>query len=153
MIAEPKAHIHLLSVVGHDRIDMVSATLGTAGQTFAPISDPWLQADFDGPSAMQVRQRYLEIAGEELTLQGYWVTESVAAGNVVDCIVDEARDGVFDIIAMATHGRTGFGRLVLGSVTQGVLSKAPCSVLVLPPQQPVEAVEEPSVKLPHHTTV
>jgi len=151
-IADPKAHIHLLSVVGHDRVDIVSATLGTAGQTFAPISDPWLQADFDGPSALQVRQRYLEIAGEPLTLLGYWVTETVVAGNVVDSIVNEARDGAFDIIAMATHGRTGLGRLVLGSVTQGVLAKAPCSVLVLPPLQMLETADADMV-LPKHTTV
>jgi nucleotide-binding universal stress UspA family protein len=151
-IADPKAHIHLLSIVGHDRVDVVSATLGTAGQTFAPISDPWLQADFDGPSALIVRQRYLETAGEALTLMGYWVTETVLTGNVVDSIVNEARDGAFDIIAMATHGRTGIGRLVLGSVTQGVLAKAPCSVLVLPPMV-LETAEAAGMTLPKHTTV
>jgi nucleotide-binding universal stress UspA family protein len=94
----------------------------------------------------------LETAGEALTLMGYWVTETVLTGNVVDSIVNEARDGAFDIIAMATHGRTGIGRLVLGSVTQGVLAKAPCSVLVLPPMV-LETAEAAGMTLPKHTTV
>ena len=151
-IAEPKAHIHLLSVIGHDRGEIVSASLTTAGQAFAPVSDPWMQESFDGPDASMVRQRYLETAGEPLTLMGYWVTEAVVSGNVVDDIVNEARDGGFDVIAMATHGRTGLGRLVLGSVTQGVLAKAPCTVLVLPPHELVEGVSDPLLKLPHRTT-
>ena len=152
-IAEPKAHIHLLSVIGHDREDMVAASLIGAGQAFAPVSDPYMQGAFDGPDASMVRQRYLETAGEALTLLGYWVTESVVSGNVVDDIVNEARNGAFDVIAMATHGRTGLGRLVLGSVTQGVLDKAPCSVLVMPPQLLVETGIDLALKLPHHTTV
>lgn len=37
-----------------------------------------------------------------------------------------------DLIVMGTHGRSGFERLVLGSVTETVLRKASCSVLTVP---------------------
>ena len=37
-----------------------------------------------------------------------------------------------DVIVMGTHGRSGFERLVLGSVTETVLRRAPCSVLTIP---------------------
>ena len=37
-----------------------------------------------------------------------------------------------DLIVMGTHGRSGFERLVLGSVTETVLRRAPCSVLTIP---------------------
>jgi nucleotide-binding universal stress UspA family protein len=37
-----------------------------------------------------------------------------------------------DLLVMGSHGRTGFDRLMLGSVTEKVLRKAPCPVLVLP---------------------
>ena len=37
---------------------------------------------------------------------------------------------------MGTHGRTGFDRLLLGSVTEQVLRKAPCPVLTVPPHAP-----------------
>lgn len=37
-----------------------------------------------------------------------------------------------DLIVMGTHGRSGFERLVLGSVSETVLRNAPCSVLTIP---------------------
>lgn len=36
-----------------------------------------------------------------------------------------------DIVVIPTHGRTGFSRLLLGSVTERVIRLAPCSVLVV----------------------
>lgn len=38
-----------------------------------------------------------------------------------------------DLVVMGTHGRSGFERLVLGSVTERVLPMAPCPVLAIPP--------------------
>ena len=41
-----------------------------------------------------------------------------------------------DLIVMGTHGRRGFKRLLLGSVTEAVLREAPCPVLTVPPHAP-----------------
>jgi nucleotide-binding universal stress UspA family protein len=55
-----------------------------------------------------------------------------------------------DLIVMGTHGRTGLGRLLLGSVAEHVLRKAPCPVLTvkrpIPARAPTEAhaTEEPA---------
>lgn len=40
-----------------------------------------------------------------------------------------------------THGRTGLGHVLLGSVTERVLRKAPCPVLVVRAKEPVEAAK------------
>ena len=37
-----------------------------------------------------------------------------------------------DLVVMGTHGRSGFERLVLGSVTERVLRKSACPVLTVP---------------------
>jgi nucleotide-binding universal stress UspA family protein len=66
-------------------------------------------------------------------------TASVAEGNVVSWIVRRASDLPADLIVMGTHGRSGFERLLLGSVTERVLMKAPCPVLTVPPQAPTAA--------------
>lgn len=40
-------------------------------------------------------------------------------------------DGEIDLVVMGTHGRTGFRRLLLGSVAEKVVRLAPCSVMVV----------------------
>lgn len=46
-------------------------------------------------------------------------------------IVDRAKAS--DLVVMGTHGRSGFNRLLLGSVTEKVLRVVPCPVLTVPP--------------------
>ena len=48
-------------------------------------------------------------------------------------IVEYARSLPADLIVLGTHGRGGFERLLLGSVTEKVLRRAPCPVITVPP--------------------
>jgi len=58
---------------------------------------------------------------------------AVREGPVVPMILEEARAIGADLIVMGTHGRSGFDRLILGSVTERVLRKAGCAVMTVPP--------------------
>jgi len=55
----------------------------------------------------------------------------LVVGNPVNEIVLEAKEGAADLIVMGTRGRTGLNRLLMGSVAEGVLRKAPCPVLTV----------------------
>ena len=55
------------------------------------------------------------------------------AGDVPRAIVDFAHKAKADFIAMATHGRTGLRRLLLGSVTEQVVRHAHVPVVLYPP--------------------
>ena len=69
---------------------------------------------------------------------------SVAEGRLPRCqivlregaaaaeILHQAEEARADLIVLGTHGRTGFERWMLGSVTAKVLRKAPCPVLTVP---------------------
>ncbi|HXI36431.1 MAG TPA: universal stress protein, partial [Burkholderiales bacterium] len=57
------------------------------------------------------------------------------APSVALAIVDEAAQLGCDLIALSSHGRSGFRRLVLGSVTEAVLRRARMPVLVFPRQE------------------
>jgi nucleotide-binding universal stress UspA family protein len=46
-------------------------------------------------------------------------------------IAQAARSKKADMVVMGTHGRTGFAKLVLGSVASRVLTVAPCPVLTV----------------------
>ena len=61
------------------------------------------------------------------------------AGEAVATIVDRAVAIPADLIVMGTHGRSGFDRLLLGSVTEKVLRKTPCPILTVPPHAPAGA--------------
>jgi nucleotide-binding universal stress UspA family protein len=52
-------------------------------------------------------------------------------GDPAAGIVEKARELPCDVIVMGTHGRTGVGRLLLGSVAEVVLRRAPCPVLTV----------------------
>jgi nucleotide-binding universal stress UspA family protein len=67
-----------------------------------------------------------------------------AGGPAVDVVVREGTDakaGIIEeavacgasLIVMGTHGRSGLDHVLLGSVAEKVLHKAPCPILVVPP--------------------
>jgi CRP/FNR family cyclic AMP-dependent transcriptional regulator len=65
------------------------------------------------------------------------VTCDIVTGNAAEQIVEAARVQAIDLIVMATHGRTALKHLFLGSVAEGVIRHAPCSVLVVRAAAPV----------------
>ena len=54
----------------------------------------------------------------------------LAMGDPAGEIVRIAGDEKVDSIVLGTHGRTGLSRLLMGSVAEGVVRRAPCPVLV-----------------------
>jgi nucleotide-binding universal stress UspA family protein len=56
---------------------------------------------------------------------------AVHEGVAADSILSFAQARNADLIVMGTHGRRGFDRLVLGSVTDRVMRTAPCPVLAI----------------------
>lgn len=57
--------------------------------------------------------------------------EFVAVGKPAAEIVKTAREWPADLIVTGSHGRHGLGRVLLGSVAEGAIRHAPCSVLVV----------------------
>jgi len=68
----------------------------------------------------------------------------VQTGVAADSILSLAQLQKADVIVMGTHGRRGFDRLMLGSVTDRVMRTAPCPVLAAskPPHDSVAADKE-----------
>lgn len=65
---------------------------------------------------------------------GIRASHLVVEGDPVDEIVKEAQNA--DLLLLGTHGRRGFERLMLGSVTEKVLRKSSCPVLTVPRRAP-----------------
>ena len=59
------------------------------------------------------------------------VARTLLVGDETSEINRFAEENHADLIVMGTHGRTGFGRLLVGSVAESVLRRAPCPVLTI----------------------
>jgi nucleotide-binding universal stress UspA family protein len=67
----------------------------------------------------------------------------VGEGQVATAILEQSDALGADLLVMGTHGRSGFERWLLGSVTEKVLRKAKCPVLSVPPAAPDAVPSDP----------
>jgi nucleotide-binding universal stress UspA family protein len=53
------------------------------------------------------------------------------AVSPAESIVEHAKTETIDVIVIGTHGRSGFSRVLMGSVAERVVRLAPCPVLTV----------------------
>jgi nucleotide-binding universal stress UspA family protein len=58
-------------------------------------------------------------------------TKILTLGSVVNNIVTFAKSQKHDLVVIGSHGRTGFDKLLLGSVANGVSHKIKCPILIV----------------------
>ena len=80
---------------------------------------------------MAEAREYLVPLAVELNTKGIRVRTEVRRGDPVEEIVAGAREAGADLIAMTTHGRSGLGRLLFGSVAEAVLRQAEIPVFLM----------------------
>jgi len=76
-------------------------------------------------------KRMIEERAAMLRQRGIRVDTVVWEGEPTSTIVDQAESLAVDLIAMGTHGLSGFNRLFLGSTAERVVASAPCPVLTV----------------------
>jgi len=94
------------------------------------------------PSRAEVMEKLKEFEPPDGSVH---VEYLIADGVPAEEIVRTATDHHCDMIVMGTHGRTGLGRLMMGSVAEEVVRKAPCPVLTL--KSPMTAAERLEAEL------
>jgi len=72
----------------------------------------------------------------------------VVAGTPSERIVALATAIDADLIVLGTHSRHGLGRLLLGSVAEEVLRRAPCGVFVIRPRDFLDGEKVPEIQPP-----
>jgi nucleotide-binding universal stress UspA family protein len=88
-----------------------------------------------GEAVEEMQRQAREIlarAAQEVKSRGVEATAVVSLGTTVDGVLRAADEIDVDLIAIATHGRSGLGRAVLGSVADGVVRRSadvPCLVI------------------------
>ena len=83
------------------------------------------------PSEVYLKHMHEELCRIRPTEPGIHVEYLIAEGDPGAVILRTAEKAKCDLIVMGTHGRTGFNRVLMGSVTETVVRKAPCPVLTV----------------------
>ncbi len=76
-------------------------------------------------------QAYVDAWARRLSADDLRVTAAIRIGDPAAQILDHAAAHEVDLIAMATHGRGGLSRLLVGSVAETVLRRATLPVLLV----------------------
>jgi nucleotide-binding universal stress UspA family protein len=80
-------------------------------------------------------KNYMKQKVQALEAKGINARSLVLRGSVVDAIVSQAEEQKVDLVAMASHGRTGLRRAFYGSVANGVLHKIEHPLLLVRAEQ------------------
>ncbi|MCB0060690.1 MAG: universal stress protein [Caldilineaceae bacterium] len=104
--------------------------LGTHGSYTPHLEHQWAVSTQEMETYRKELQVGLDQQANRLREQGYQVQTEVHFGEPAQRIVNFINDMRIDLVAMATHGRTGIGRLVLGSVAERVLRSVEVPVLL-----------------------
>lgn len=94
------------------------------------VEEPWAikQSSVGGN---EQAQEAVASAKQVLASGGLEAIGEVLSGNPKEMILEEARKWDADLIVVGSHGRRGFKRFLLGSVSEAVAMNAHCSVIVV----------------------
>ena len=97
---------------------------------FQQIEGAYLPADF-WANVKQEAEQQLSALAERARGRGVQVEQHVREGYPATVIVDEATELGADLVVIGTHGHTGLKHLLLGSIAERVVQRAPCPVLTV----------------------
>lgn len=117
------AELHLVHVL-QDLVAMVPEP----GLAFPPPGDYIEQLNASCEEALE------KLPDESWGFEGT-VVRAVRQGPTFVEVVRYAKEKDIDLIVMGTHGRSGLTHMLLGSVAERIVRKAPCPVLTVRPDQ------------------
>jgi nucleotide-binding universal stress UspA family protein len=126
LAAETDAKLYIVHV---DEYRDATAAMGEAALAYPAA---WAVED-----RTEVRQHLDKVVP---TRSGLDFEHRYLSGGPIREIVEFAEREHADLIVMGSHGRTGIGRLLMGSVAEGVARRATCPVLIV--KQPHKTAEK-----------
>lgn len=134
----PYSHAAIDEVLNRPWPEDTNVMVLTVVEAFHPEYAGW-QADYV-PVAMEAQQEVFNAARKLVNetiatlapkFGGEQLLPDVREGNIKAEIIEAARNWPADLVIMGSHGRKGISKFLLGSVSEGVLSDAPCSVEII----------------------
>jgi len=104
-----------------------SPSVGYSATSGMPIPDYKTLEDAKKAGAKEVLSKGMQLAVQHgIEAKG----ELIEAPSVVEALVEYAANEKTDLLVTGTRGMTGFKKLIMGSVSSGLVNHAHCPVLV-----------------------
>jgi nucleotide-binding universal stress UspA family protein len=133
---------YALEIANSQDAEVVIYNVLTVEETpFPQGAEEWVAKQTDVPKVkktLERRSKQLErfVADEFASFtSNNRVRLEIEIGTPYKKIVEKAKQEGVDMIVMSTHGRTGVMHMLIGSVTERVVRRAPCPVLAVPPPE------------------
>ena len=131
---------HALDIAQSQGAEVIVYNVISVEETPFPQGDEaWVASQTELPKikkTLEERRKLLEsfvadsLGGQVIAGQ---IRQVVEIGTPYRKIITKATEEGADMIVMSTHGRTGLLHMLIGSVTEKVVRRAPCPVLAVPP--------------------
>ncbi len=127
-------------------VETISRTCQAPEVTFVRVVEPFIpisagevtftqkQMDEFNDASEQTARQYLDDVMKRVHLEGARTLTKVILGRPAESLADYATANKFDLIIIATHGRSGISRWVWGSVADRILRSACVPVLMIRPK-------------------
>jgi len=112
-------------------LHVIEPVLPSVGYT--GLTEPLPMSDLSEQLEEAAIQELPKVAGSNV-FSDISVEEIISHGDASTEIVRVAKERAVDLIVIASHGRTGLGRILFGSTAESVVRHASCPVLVVKPE-------------------
>ncbi|MFZ0544810.1 MAG: universal stress protein [Candidatus Promineifilaceae bacterium] len=129
----------LVTLDGSERAEQVLPYTYTIARQFGSEVELLLVPQGSAHESQEKIQEYLEGVSAVFQNDGILARPTLTGSDPVSTIVDYGRQNKVDLIMIATHGRGGWQRLLLGSVADAVVRQANCSVFLVPIQDNMDS--------------
>ena len=135
MAANEGATLYLLHVIDNPYDELYMASITQADPALLELykTEPYKRAEVIEATKNHCAVLLKQFSHDLVTSVAQQVSYLVETGNPFETIMDVAESYKVDLIVLATHGRTGIKRLVIGNVAEKVVRHAPCPVLTVKP--------------------
>jgi nucleotide-binding universal stress UspA family protein len=146
-------HAAALAAALQARITLLGVILPMLPERYPPTSATIIGPVFEDLEALHEEEvcetrKYLESVAESPPLRGFDVqTQVVAHEQPATAILEAAAAGAADLLVMATQGRGGLKRMLLGSVADKVVRAASIPILVYRPSEEAAAAGEDAQRM------
>ncbi len=124
---------HLLRFVEPDQTELL--LMAALSSTSSSLFEDTARLLMSGQTALSKRHeagKRVDIVAQQLRQTGFNVANRLLSGAPAASILHLAEEAYVDLIAMSTHGRTGLGQVLLGSVADEVVRNARPPVFLVP---------------------